>query len=658
MKTRSFLQIMLFGFASFPILAFSQEQPGLKQKGDQFYNQYNYSKAVVLYEQIAKNKKNDKQSVARLADSYRLMNNYDAAEKWYEQLYQSRQLKNSEVLNYAEVLRNVGKFDQAKSVLREYEQTYGTSPTVKAMIKGCDSAMIWMQTPSLIKVKNEGFLNTDRSEWGAFSFNDKVLYTAERIGKKDATYGWTGQPYLGLYEADATLRLTQSELETKFNNTEYHSGPVVFSSKGDTAYVTMTFVGEKAAKEKVKHKVSLIRRLELWYTVKKDGAWGELIPFHYNNAQQYSTGHAALSKDGNILYFVSDMPGSTGKSDIWFCIKDQTSAWSKPVNCGAEINTLEEELFPTIGKKGELYFSSNGLAGMGGLDIYKAIGQKENWSSVVNMHYPVNSMVDDFMFTASTDTTGFFSSNRKEGKGGDDIYVYTIVIPPPPPAPKPEPVIVVEEPKEGNALHVFVINKQTGLPVANATLNLMNNKGKEKVVVETDGTGLFSFALSDEPIYEVKAEKNGFLSDHKNGIKNKTIQKAGAKVVLQLDSIILNKAIKLDNIYYDSGKWNLRAKSKTELNKLIEILKENPTIKIELSSHTDSRGSDQSNLILSQKRAKSAVDYIISKGIAKSRIIAKGYGETKLLNKCTNGVKCSDKDHQVNRRTEFAILSF
>ncbi|MOA04792.1 Photosystem I chlorophyll a apoprotein A2 [compost metagenome] len=266
-------------------------------------------------------------------------------------------------------------------------------------------------------------------------------------------------------------------------------------------------------------------------------------------------------------------------------------------------------------------------------------------------------MVDDFMFTASTDTTGFFSSNRKEGKGGDDIYAYTIVIPPPPPAPKPISVIV-EEPKIGTALHVYVINKQTGLALANATLNLSNNKGKEKVMVETDSTGMFSFALNDEPIYEVKAEKTGFLSDHKAGIKNSIIQKSGAKVVLQLDSIILNKAIKLDNIYYDSGKWNLRAKSKTELNKLIEILKENPTIKIELSSHTDSRGSDLSNLTLSQRRAKSAVDYIISKGIAKSRIIAKGYGETKLLNKCTNGVKCSDKDHQVNRRTEFAILSF
>lgn len=653
---RTFLIVLL---SFFPFLSFAQEQKSLRKQADLLYEQNSYAKAAAIYEKLAKNKKDDVELLVKLANSYRFINNYEKAKRWFQQLQYTKLLPIPELLNYANVMHSNLELRESYDLLKEYELINGTSDYIKMRINSCDSALAWMQLPSLIKVKNLDSVNTDKSEWGAWAINDSVIvYTAERapfVDKRKGTYSRTGQPYLGIYERQLFSKEKSKPFDRQFIASNYHSGPVMINPKHDLIYITRTYNDSKTIREfnSSNGRVSGIRRLELWYSEKKDGKWSDLLPFKYNNPENYSVGHAALSKDENILYFVSDMPGTIGKTDIWYCTKLKDGSWSVPVNCGPQVNSVEEELFPTIGTKGELYFSSNGRVGMGGLDIFKAIGEKSGWKDVVNMKYPVNSVTDDFLFTATTDTTGFLSSDRRGGKGSDDVYSYLILPPPPPPVPE---VIVEEVVITNNKFVGIVVNKLTSKPLTNVSVTI-NNKGVKDTAL-TDDRGRFGFELKPGEECSVKAEKEGFLTDHKNGLKYDKLQQTPSVVILQLDSIVLNKAIKLEHIYYDSGKWNLKPKSKTELNKIVALLTENPTITIELSSHTDSRSSDKANLILSQKRAKTAVDYIISKGIAKSRLVAKGYGETKLLNKCKNGVKCSNAAHQLNRRTEITILSF
>ncbi|MND37082.1 Outer membrane protein P5 precursor [compost metagenome] len=658
MKKR-LLTIFVFLLSFFPFLGYAQEQKSLRKQADLLYEQSSYAKAAAIYERLAKNKKDDVDLLVRLANSYRLIKNYEQSKRWFQQLQYTKLLPISELLNYAEVMHCNVELTESRDLLKEYELITGTNDYIKMRVNSCDSAKAWMQSPALIVVKNLDSINTPKSEWGAWAINDSVIvYTAERapfVDKRKGTYSRTGQPYLGIYERDLYAKEKSKPFDRQFIVSNYHSGPLLINAAHNLIYITRTYNDSKTIREFNSNngRISGIRRLELWYSEKKEGHWSDLKPFKYNNPENYSVGHAALSKDGNTLYFVSDMPGTLGKTDIWYCTKLNDGSWSSPVNCGFQINTDQEELFPTIGTAGELYFSSTGRLGMGGLDIFKAIGEKSTWKEVTNMRFPVNSVTDDFLFTPTSDTTGFLSSDRRGGKGSDDIYSYLILPPPPPPVKE---VIVEEVVLANNKFVGIVVNKLTSKPLVNVSVTV-DNKGEQDTAI-TDDRGRFGFELKPGEECSVKAEKEGFLSDHKNGLKYVKLQESPSVVILQLDSIILNKAIKLEHIYYDSGKWNLKPKSKTELNKLVALLTENPTIKIELSSHTDSRSSDKANLILSQKRAKTAVDYIISKGIAKDRLVAKGYGETKLLNKCKNGVKCSNAAHQMNRRTEIAILSF
>jgi peptidoglycan-associated lipoprotein len=333
------------------------------------------------------------------------------------------------------------------------------------------------------------------------------------------------------------------------------------------------------------------------------------------------------------------MPGGAGGSDIYYCTKNNDNTWSAPVNLRA-VKTAGNERSPVSGPNSNFYFSSDGYIGMGGLDVYKAQVSNETIDHIENLKYPFNSPQDDFGF--SLDQQGniaFLSSNRTEGMGQDDIY--SLKIP---------PVIRLR-------LIGKVLDTRTNNPIPNALVVLSKIDGGI-LKVETDETGAFDFKLDQESNYTLAGVKTGFLADVKElttaGLNTSTVLEKN----LYLGVIELNKAIRIDNIYYDFDKWNIRADAAAELDKLVKILKDNPTIWIELGSHTDSRGKDAYNLTLSQKRAESAVQYIISRGIDKNRITARGYGETQLLNRCANGVPCSEAEHQLNRRTEFKIVKY
>ncbi|SMC80844.1 OmpA family protein [Pedobacter nyackensis] len=546
------------------------------KEADQQYALYNYSRAIDLYER-AYQKKVTLHAAERLAECYKYQQNYIQAENWSALAVAMADSKPINILHYARALQSNAKYAEAKLQYNKYsEQDKGVTEKQKNIwLQSCDSAIRWMKEPTTITLKNEEALNSSKSDWGATKLAGNMVFASDRdiinkrrgVGNRSFlkfdgskmpdknTYSWTGNPYLSLYMQEGTEGIKLFPLNA---GTAYHVGPASFTADGKLVYFTLTKIDKDVIYEKVegiKNKVATAN-IEIYSSTKNDGGeWSVPISFKYNNAKKYSVGDPYISPDGKHLYFVSNMPGGKGGTDLYVSEKNG-SEWGQPVNL-KEINTEGDERSPAFDEASNFYFSTDGRIGMGGLDVYTAKFADGKIGEPKNLGYPTNSPQDDFAFNLLTKETGYLSSNRTGGLGLDDIYSFTL----------PEP-----------------------------------------------------------------------------------------KKVSYTDPVVLNKEIRIENIYYDFDKWNIRPDAAIELNKLVEVLKENPTIWIVLGSHTDSRGNDAYNQALSQNRANSAVEYIIKRGIDKSRITAKGYGETRLLNRCGNGVKCTIEEHQLNRRTEFTIV--
>ncbi|MEH6307379.1 OmpA family protein [Olivibacter sp. CPCC 100613] len=624
----------------------AQEQPTLRDRANQLYNEYQYAKAAQLYERLVDSKKPRQNDLQNLADCYRKMGNYELAENWYVRVLEDSTSNPVNKLRYAEVLKANAKYAEAKKAFQEYAGKADSTNEINLQIEGCDSAIIWMKQPTTHKLRNESAVNTALAEFGGYTVGDKVYY----VGEPDAImfkniYGWTGNPFLRVYTAkhnEGNILKESNIAEVSFNNEPYHVGPVASNKEGTTLYVTRTHPGKEVQKEKEERKRYRTKNLELYIYTNDNGTWNE-TPFAYNRVNEYSVGHAALSQDGETLYFVSDMPGGQGGTDIWYSERLLNGEWGEPKNAGPMINSAGDEMFPSVTKEGVLYFSSNGWPGMGNLDVFTAKGGKGDWSKAANMRFPVNSPADDFAYAVSDITNlteaGFMSSNRKGGVGSDDIYSFTYL-----------------KPKFTVLLAGVTYDRETEEPLADAEVSLLDEKGTLLARKTSELAGKFEFEVDVEEAYQVLGEKISYIADSAFTNTNGLNPGDTVKVALYLDQLKQGKTFRLDNIYYDFDKYNIRKDAAVILDGLVKILKDNPTLRIELSSHTDSRGRDKYNMTLSQKRAQAAVDYLVSRGIARDRMIAKGYGESKLLNRCANGVKCSEAEHQLNRRTEFTVL--
>ncbi len=375
----------------------------------------------------------------------------------------------------------------------------------------------------------------------------------------------------------------------------------------------------------------------------------------------FNVGQPAISKSGNLLVVSSDYEGFGGK-DIFYFSKNDTG-WSRPSNASGTINTTGDEMFPWLDEKDNLYFASNGFAGMGGLDIFKATRAKNSWRNAENLRAPINSGGDDFGYVIEkykplndADTvlmTGYFSSSRKGGNGSDDVYRF-------------EELWLNQYEVRGKIITKQFENpddpdsKVLGLvPLRLSKVDLQNYKGDSLASFVTDTGGLFFFTLQQNSSYNLFASRNDYFS---NSAKVSTIGKKSRDSILitqyveiELEKIFTSKEIEIPNIYYDYDKATLRPESKVVLDSLVLFFTQNKAIDIEIGSHTDSRGSDEYNLKLSQARAQSVVDYLIEKGIKKERLIARGFGETRPVNGCVNNVKCTEEEHQKNRRTTFRV---
>jgi outer membrane protein OmpA-like peptidoglycan-associated protein len=598
------------------ILSFSTAFAQRKlNKADKLYDKLAYSEAVTIYEDLVLENRMDDHVIRRLAECYRQMKNTIQAEYWYSLVVGLKDANPKEFYYYAYLLKENQKYDESVKWYKKYATLENADIRAKQEISEQELLKKIISTPMDVRIRDLA-INSKNADFGAVYYGEnEVVFASSRDDGKAVKhiYMWDNMPFLDLYKA---TRQQNGNLEnavplSEIINTKYHEGPATFNQNFTEIYFTRNDYYDK----KLENGGDSTNHLHIYKAIKFGEDWGNVEPFDFND-KNYSTGHPTLSEDGERLYFASDMPGGYGGVDIYVCEKIGTR-WGKPQNMGPNINTEGNEMFPFIHNSGVLYYSSNGLLGLGGLDIYFSVPTDSGFSKAVNMRAPINSSRDDFAFTAYKDgMMGYFSSNRDGGVGNDDIYAFFI-----------------DNPK-------------------NSLLSLIDG-------VPNSQWELFDQPVEDEPIDSINTNQN----------KNITPQYADGGMLpydpnvrkypldsLTKNNIQLGRIYKLKNIYYDLDKWNIRPDAVRDLNIVLKFMQENPTVRIELSSHTDCRASDAYNMVLSNKRAMSAMAWLVDHGVDINRMTAQGYGEHMLVNECSDGVSCTEAEHQMNRRTEVRII--
>lgn len=634
--------------------------------GDQAFEQKSYAIAANLYksefntEQVEQYKA---QKAFRIAESYRALNNTKDAEKWYAE---ALKLNYPDVMNryhYAAMLMANEKYDMA---ITEFKKYANEDPVNKMrafdLVRACEDAKKAQSQKHNIVIENLEF-NTSANEYAPVFFENKSLvFSSDRTDALGTeTYGWTGEKFSDLFiskrESNGTYRSVNTFGENL--NTDRNEGTPTFNKNFTEMYFTRCGTPPKS-KSKTDDYCAIFKSMRDF-----DGSWSfpEKLFFFSDTV---NVGQPFLSPDGKFMLIVSDAAGGYGGKDIWITYPE-FDGWGEPQNLGSTINTAGNEMFPHVADDGTLYFSSDGHVGMGALDIFSAKKEGTIWKNVTNLKHPINSGADDFGFILEKSKpenaddfvkrVGYFTSTRKGGKGGDDIYkfsernenIYTL-----------QAIVfekVFENPTDPNS-KVIDLKQVQGADIALKKYGVALQPVGNAV---TDKNGLAKFELEAETDYAVSATKEGYFKRSANATTKGKKDESKVNIVVQvkivLEKIFEEREIVIPNIYYDYDKTNLRPESEVVLDTLINLLAENPTIKLEIGSHTDSRGSNTYNEKLSQGRAESVVRYLISKGIDVNRLTAKGYGESKPVNKCVDGVKCTEEEYQQNRRTTFKVLS-
>lgn len=652
MKRISFLIILL-------ITIIVQDASAQKRKAERAYEAFNageYFDAIDAFKDTySKTKKTDKISrseiVYMIAECYRLINDPRNAETWYKLAVKTLSAKPEAEFWLAESMKKNGKYQLAIDELKKYKQLAPSDAKADQEIRACELALEWQRNPEAYKVEELKEINSKESDFSpAYGRDDfGVIYftSARNDAAGNKTHGATGQGFTDIFESRIDKKSKWSTpVPVDGINSEFEDGTPFFVNDYKELYYTRCEAGKREKKGCI-----------IMYSKKTGDKWSEpknigILP------DSVVAAHPALTPDGLTLYFVSDMAGGSGGKDIWIATRTTGSdVWSRPRNLGPDINTSGNELFPFVRSDGALYFSSDGLIGMGGLDIFKAVPQPDGSWLVQNIKAPINSPADDFGIAFEDgNERGIFSSTRK-GKGNDELYAF-------------------EFPPLKFNITGLVKDEKTGAAIAGSTVRLIASDGSN-LQAETGASGDFRFALKPDVDYILLAQKTGYL----NGKEKETTkgQEKSRDFMITINLTAIDKPIELPNIFYDFGKWDLRPESMVSLDKLIETLTDNEKVTIELMSHTDSRDTEEYNYDLSQKRAQSVVQYLIEKGIEPERLSAKGYGESspKVVDAAINaqspflrtGATLSEQyintlaseeqkeiAHQINRRTEFRVL--
>lgn len=607
---------------------------GLYKKGVKNYDKMAYANAIDNFEKYLLKKDEPADAKIKLANAYRLVNDVPNAEKWFSKIVELPESEPINMFYYAKLLMGQEKYKDAQIWFNKYLEKVPDDFVAEMLLVSCKSVNTFKKDTTLFTIK-QAEIPEISTAFSQIPYGDGIMFTADKISfKNSTTANWTGRSYLDIYfsQKDHNGKWLSPMLLKGNVNGQYHEGPACFTKEGNVVYFTRS----NYAKKKLAKSSKSENNLQLFRAELVGDKWTNVTSMPFNS-DEYSCGHPSLSSDDKTLYFISDMPGGAGGTDIYKTTFDGTT-WSKPENLGNVINTSGNEMFPYIHSDGTFYFSSDAHNNLGGLDVFMSSYDGKKWLQVENLNYPLNTSKDDFAFVLNPDNkTGYVSSNRGEG---DKIYEIT----------KNEPTFILSG--------VVSQKGKPGLMIDSAVIEIQNLTDKTKEIVYTNKSGFYKIKLKSKSEYLIKASKPMYFTI----TEPKNVCMIGKKISenftanFELDQIIIEKPIVLENIYYDLDKWFIRPDAAKELDRLVQLMFDNPTLSIELSSHTDSRAGDQYNLVLSDKRAKAAVEYVASKGIDKSRMRWKGYGESKLVNQCKNDVKCTEEEHQQNRRTEFKAI--
>lgn len=620
------------------------------READAHFQNYNFALALEAYKKVLEKQEASLKIVKRIADCYRFLNNSKEAEFWYAQTLTFPDHGVENIRFFADAARKNGNYEKARLLyLRVAEAAPGQAAEARKLALNCQEVQSWLIQPASYQVEELPGLSSSNLDFSPVFYQKGLVFTSDRQlpGSKEPLSGWTGKPLAKLYYAPLENgRFSQASPLPQPLNSKFENGSAVFNQAEDRVFFTrVTKMDPKKSWARFSDEKAYINRLEIYLSEHKSGTWTEPQPFPFNNIAEYSLGHPALSRGGDTLYFASDMPGGQGDTDIYFSVLHKNGTWGKPVNAGPQVNTAGKELFPVVAANGRFYFSSEGHLGMGGLDIFQARGSGARWKQVENLRSPLNSSSDDFgILFDKSGRKGYLSSNRNSPDGSDNIFGFSFL---PPTCQLTGWTLEIIETAPGTRQEA---------PVPHAQVRITNNRDTTTLVATSDRFGNFTFQAQDGISYTIKGSKKGYLTTTSTLTRDCQSVVNLVKTGLLLHRDVLNKPIVLDKIYYDVNSYKIRPDAARELDKLVQIMLDNPGIKIELSSHTDSRAGKAYNALLSQMRADAAVAYMLTKGVPESDIVAKGYGETKLINKCADGVSCPEKQHQMNRRTEFTIL--
>lgn len=611
------------------------------------FNEYAYVDAIKEYKQIASRGYKSAELYEKLGDAYYYNGDLEKSAKWYKELFALNQDASPEYYyRYAQSLKSSGDYDAANAMLDKFSAKSNGDFRAKLYTENKNYLSVIKKNSGRYEVKKTD-VNSAYSDYGPAYWGNKIVFATSRdtTGLLKRIDGWTNHSFTELYESSVNSDGTLSKPKrfSKRIETKMHESTPVFTKDGKTMYFTRNnYIDGKVRKDGTGQVL-----LKVYKAILKDDRWTDIteLPFNDNN---YSVAHPALSADEKTLYFASDMPGSYGQADIFKVTINDDGTFGKPVNLGTGINTQGKETFPFIDADDQLYFASDGHPGLGGLDIYIAKLENGSFNKAYNVGEPINSKNDDFAFIIDNQSkTGFFSSNRGGGLGYDDIYGFK------------EIKQIEFDCKQ--LLTGVITNEKTGDALSNASVSIFGSDMQliKKITTGTDGS--YSFEVECGKSYTVKSEKQDYLPKEAQVI----IPKQSGETKLPIAQVKpeptikvgtdLAKEFKIEQIYFDLAKYNIRPDAAIELDKIVKFMKEYPTSKIDVRTHTDCRASSKYNMTLSNNRAKSVMDYIISNGIDANRLTGRGYGETRLVNKCADGVKCTEEEHQKNRRSEFII---
>ncbi|ULC58106.1 OmpA family protein [Flaviramulus sp. BrNp1-15] len=631
--------VLLFGFSA-------KAQYTYQKKADNLFNKFAFANAAKVYHELIDENFNADYATRQLADSYAFMRNPDSAVVYYKKAVQQKNVPVEYYYNYAQALRGIKDYEAYRIWMKRFKDAGGSINEKKL---GKDSDFI----NSIFNAKQQYFLtninfNSKFSDFGAYEHNGSIYFVSSRDERalKKHTYGWNNEPFLDIYSTIKSNNDSIVDYRSKLKgniNSVYHEGSFTITKNGKTIYFSRTnFNKNVLGKDK-----EGITNLKIYKASLIEGKWTNIEELPFNN-NEFSNAHPALNEDETKLYFASNKYGGYGGSDIYYVDINKDGSFGTPKNLGNVVNTNKNERFPFINSEGSLFFASDGHPGLGLLDIFGTVSDKNNnITSVINLGVPVNSSKDDFSFFMNPDgLSGYFASNRNGGVGSDDIFAYDRI-----------PQLKIEG---------TVTEAINNSPIPNALVTLLDSDGKEIAFVETNENGQYDINIDRNADYNLKVKKETYI-ESSSSISSKNIERHITSIpsdfaitpeekLEEKEEII--PIAELYPIYFDFNKSNIRKDGTTELDRIVDLMQiKYPNMVVKIESHTDSRGPSSYNYKLSEKRAKVAYNYLINHGVNPNRIIEyKGYGEQKLINNCDGTIRCTEAEHQLNRRTQFSVI--